>query len=856
MGHPRKGLEARVIGQRVKALFLFSPRKALASPVREPPLTELEDDFLILEDYEPPWFSLRWKFDPIRTTAKPRPKQQNQSHSSDNASADILTKATANQRSGGTDRPRTTKEKKGKNPTTRKERDSSPQGVGPQGDGPVNHVDLEADHIEQDKKKVNNLLSEPTTAGDLEQEAPGGGAKPKPSHTKTEKKVPRISKSKAGIQGDKVNPKTSRGRGRQSGKTRRLSGRAGEEPVTMEEESEAAADQSSAEDQDVSPVLQLAPTGQRRVISKVPANCKAQEVCPAPTGEADSSQLAGKRKRTKPGPWWLISPVNTQLTETDNKSKQNNKTTTSKPARHSSVESGQEDGPSKPLFNQNAKKKPSSNQTTEKKPWSNQTAEQKAEKPKKGRPKKQTIASTEEEPARPEGEKVFDWLYNRTPKCKPQSDATPTNITPHSATVTPSRQQHQAREAPEKRSSRRRKAPVNWWETNNPPENAGRTFSFPQQPQPYPKTPSPHQPQPNPKTRKVVRSKSKPRPVRTRPAKSLRPPQNGNTASSPRPGAVQTLVKRKDLSTPKTVKRSLATFGAIFSSGREALPVATVRSTLQTSGRKALFPEEQSAQSPSVSLSTGPAKDPSQDPASDRSSSLVDLSANTVYIEPVGKLGKKTRRRDFSQSNNRLSDNTLESFESGPSSMIELEDCEEHEDIWLPSSRVTPHPSAHPSVPPGIVLSDPEAVTAAVCAPPLRAITLQLEDKANLTDWLALLWPATGKQGGQISPDHFQWFSYRNRALGYKMDLLAETFSNGKILLGSYMKKPLLVDHSATTVYNLLTSSVTVTINGKENHYNPGQTFMVPCGHAYSLHNLTQEPAALHFTRMLAESSE
>ncbi|KAK6302176.1 hypothetical protein J4Q44_G00265310 [Coregonus suidteri] len=182
------------------------PRKALASPVREPPLTELEDDFLILEDYEPPWFSHRWKFDPIRTTAKPRPKQQNQSHSSDNASADILTKATANQRSGGTDRPRTTKEKKGKNPTTRKERDSSPPGVGPQGDGPVNHVDLEADDIEQEKKKVNNLLSEPTTAG------------------------------------DKVNPKTSRGRGRQSGKTRRLSGRAGEEPVTMEEESEAAAD--------------------------------------------------------------------------------------------------------------------------------------------------------------------------------------------------------------------------------------------------------------------------------------------------------------------------------------------------------------------------------------------------------------------------------------------------------------------------------------------------------------------------------------------------------------------------------------------------------------------------------------
>ncbi|XP_042173187.1 serine/arginine repetitive matrix protein 2 isoform X1 [Oncorhynchus tshawytscha] len=875
--------------------------KALASPVREAPLTDLEDDFLILEDDGPSWFSLRRKTDPNRTTATPQPQQKDQSHSSNDASADTLTKAsqsekdTAKLRSGGTAEVKT-KEKNATGgsslipvltkSTARKKRDSSPQG-----DEPV-----EADHIEQDpKKKVNNPLSEPTTAGYLEL---GGGAKPKPSQskarTKTEKKVPRISKFQAGIQGNKVNPKTSRGRGLQSGKTRRLSAGAGEEPVSMEEESEAASDQ------DVSPVLQLAPTGQRRV--KVPANRKAKEVSPSPTGEADSSQagqltqLAGKRKRIKPGPWWLTSPFNTQVTETvnthtANKYKHNNKKTKTKPARYSSVESGQEEGTSRPLFNQNAKKKPSSNQTAENKPWSNQTTENKpwsnqtagheAEKPKRGRTKKQKTTSREE-PARPEGqreeeeaeastaeqqeeqqelgglspmpsplrqhtltpsEKVFDWIYTRPPKCKPQSD-----ITPHSATVTPSRQWRQAREAPEKHSRRRRKAPGNWWVTNNPPENADSTSSFPQQPQPYPKKPSPPQPQPNPKTRKVERSKF------------LGPPQNGNTASSTRPGGVQTPLKRKDLSAPKTVKRSLATIGAVFSSGRGALPLATVRSsTWQTLGRKTLFPrapEEQSAQSPSIGLSSGPANDPSQDPTSDRSSSPVDLSASTVCIEPVGQLGKKkTIHRDFSQSNNRLSDNTLKGFKSGPSSMIELEDYEENDDICVQSFRVTPHPSVHQSVPPGIVLSDPEAVTE-LCAPPLRAITLQLEDKANLTDWMALLWPATGKQGGQISPDHFQWFSYRDRALGYKMDLLAETFSNGKILLGSYMKKPLLVDHSATTVYNLLTSSVTVKINGKENHYNPGQTFMVPCGHAYSLHNLTQEPAALHFTRMLAESSE
>ncbi|XP_052369243.1 serine/arginine repetitive matrix protein 1-like [Oncorhynchus keta] len=687
--------------------------KALASPVREVPLTDLEDDFLILEDDGPSWFSLRRKTDPNRTTATPQPQQKDQSHSNNDASADTLTKTSQSEKDTAKLRSRGTAEVKTKEKnatggsslipvltksTARKKRDSSPQG-----DGPV-----EADHIEQaPKKKVNNPLSEPTTPGYLE---PGGGAKPKPSQskarTKTEKKVPRISQFQAGIQGNKVNPKTSRGRGLQSGKTRRLSAGAGEQPVSMEEESEAASDL------DVSPVLQLAPTGQRRV--KVPANRKAKEVGPSPTGEADSSQagqltqLAGKRKRIKPGPWWLTSPFNTQVTETvnthtANKYKHNNKKTKTKPARYSSVESGQE-GTSRPLFNQNAKKKPSSNQTAENKPLSNQTAEHKAEKPKRGRTKKQKTTSREE-PARPEGqreeeeaeastaeqqeeqqelgglspmpsplrqhtltpsEKVFDWIYTRPPKCKPQSD-----ITPHSATVTPSRQWCQAREAPEKRS-RRRKAPGNWWVTNNPPENADSTSSFPQQPQPYPKKPSPPQPQPNPKTRKVERSKF------------LGPPQNGNTASSTRPEGVQTPLKRKDLSAPKTVKGSLAT--TVFSSGRGALPVATVRSsTRQTLGRNALFPrapEEQSAQSPSIGLSSGPANDPSQDPTSDRSSSPVDLSASTVCIEPVGQLGKKkTIHRDFSQSNNRLSDNTLKGFKSGPSSMIELEDYEENDNI-------------------------------------------------------------------------------------------------------------------------------------------------------------------------------
>lgn len=95
------------------------------------------------------------------------------------------------------------------------------------------------------------------------------------------------------------------------------------------------------------------------------------------------------------------------------------------------------------------------------------------------------------------------------------------------------------------------------------------------------------------------------------------------------------------------------------------------------------------------------------------------------------------------------------------------------------------------------------------------------------------------------------------------MDFNSGTFCSGKMLLGSYMKKPLWVDHSATTVgslcilpllysfshrprpsitppfspftrisqvFHLLTSSVNVVINGSASRFRPAQAFAVPCG--------------------------
>ncbi|KAJ4925069.1 hypothetical protein JOQ06_017807 [Pogonophryne albipinna] len=165
---------------------------------------------------------------------------------------------------------------------------------------------------------------------------------------------------------------------------------------------------------------------------------------------------------------------------------------------------------------------------------------------------------------------------------------------------------------------------------------------------------------------------------------------------------------------------------------------------------------------------------------------------------------------------------------SGPSSMIVLDQYEEEDSLILPNSTVQPARS----------LSD-------LCAPPLKPMTLLTQDKANLAEWFTNLWAPP-----------FEWFCYQGRVIGFTMDVNSGSFCNGKMLLGSFMKKPLWVDHSAATVFNLLTSSVSVTINGRESHFNPGKSFMVPCGSAYSIQNVCAQPAVLYFTRIMSESSE
>ncbi|XP_061633998.1 serine/arginine repetitive matrix protein 1-like isoform X2 [Phyllopteryx taeniolatus] len=181
-------------------------------------------------------------------------------------------------------------------------------------------------------------------------------------------------------------------------------------------------------------------------------------------------------------------------------------------------------------------------------------------------------------------------------------------------------------------------------------------------------------------------------------------------------------------------------------------------------------------------------------------------------------------------------------FHSGPVCMIDLEP---YDDADLPSTR---QPSAELSV------SD-------LCAPPLKPFSLRAKDEADLTEWLRYLFPTTlkGKKNqnlANVSPDHFDWYFHKGRAVGVAEDLRCASFSQGKMLLGSFMKKPLWVDHSATTVFFLLTSSVGVIVDNMESCVHAGNSFMVPCGHAYSIQNLTAQPAVLCFNRILTESPD
>lgn len=66
--------------------------------------------------------------------------------------------------------------------------------------------------------------------------------------------------------------------------------------------------------------------------------------------------------------------------------------------------------------------------------------------------------------------------------------------------------------------------------------------------------------------------------------------------------------------------------------------------------------------------------------------------------------------------------------------------------------------------------------------------------------YLCLVFLFSILDGRVISPDDFHWHSNGGRAMGHMVDLQSHSFSHGKILLGSFMKKPSQVDLDTVSV--------------------------------------------------------
>ncbi|KAK3515557.1 hypothetical protein QTP70_024390 [Hemibagrus guttatus] len=347
---------------------------------------------------------------------------------------------------------------------------------------------------------------------------------------------------------------------------------------------------------------------------------------------------------------------------------------------------------------------------------------------------------------------------------------------------------------------RQRKPPQNWWEASQSREPVQRSLS--------------------PRTTSSQTSRLEMGPPRSA------FPQMASLHKAV--GRGQKKTKTNMINTPKSVKRSLATFDAIYDSGKPGPSTERGRGARQKGRRNLLHSLEDQSEQSSENI---------QNDYQQQASSHANFDV-CVSGESSAAWRKNTPRP--SSGFNRASDYDI-AFKSGPSSLIELERYEEHEDAELPSSRIISQTPFTPRV-----LSDCD-----LCGPPLKPIVLDNEDWDNLCVWFTHIWPNTSKDSKGVSPDDFHWHSHAGRAMGHMVDLQNNTFSSGKILLGSYMKKPAQMDLNAVTVFNVASSCVRVEIDGAKEVYNSGQTFMTPCGQSYSILNMCQEPAVLWYHRML-----
>ncbi|XP_075994275.1 uncharacterized protein LOC142988858 isoform X2 [Genypterus blacodes] len=798
-----------------------SPAKA-ATPPPEP-----ADDFLIMEDASPVWLSIPRK----ATTSKRRNKDSSadKESSSDKETnerqPETATKPQTSSKAGagGQTGNQKTKKKKGKGDdasippetsTVQKETERMKvDGLGKDKDADLlskQDVCPAGDTKEAEKKKkvkqqkLQKIPSKDCKAveelEELEERPVGGSSSIADSDREqvTEKKSLKTSQAKRlkSDKGDKNADKSQPLKGRRGRKKKEIPKEQSDEEHRVTED--PCSPQQQAEEDPHAAEDVLTPEARRHEAS----NGKEQqkEVLGSDKGSSsEDSQLKRKRKQT--GQWWLSSPERAEKPETTHQQPVIKKSRVSRTKPRAAAATSP--AKAKNVGDLKKKQKPS---TPPPPPPPRQTAKHKAkEKKSKNKLKGADAPGTDLDPM------LQDPGLDSgpcSPLAFPQRDAGvglgirdqvfPKVYNPaHNGTPSRSALPHRGAEEqpnPSEADKRKRKPPSAWWRVEDTPKRPAAAAAASLQPQQFdPKCP---------KGRRTPPKQSR--------SPALGPPKNGNVAVLPK--RPEPLLKGKLLSAPRTVKRSLAKFDDIFTSES---PFAPSRPGTSQNNKH--------------NVAVAPAE---------------ALATFSVDAAEASKEQNHQSTGEVQQESRCYSESTSTFLQSGPLYTIDLEQHEENEDVGLPSSRVA-------SVPSLSVLSVSE-----LCAPPLRPFVLEEKDKTNLTKWLKSFWSATGDSKVDVTSDHYDWYFYQGRAIGFQEDLQASSFCSGKILLGSYMKKPLWVDHSATTGFLVLTSSVTVTINGSESQYNPGQAFMVQCGHAYSIQNRTAHPAVLSFYRMLAESSD
>ncbi|XP_057178549.1 proteoglycan 4 isoform X2 [Triplophysa rosa] len=854
-----------------KALMPKSSRKPATVPA--PLLVDLEEDFMILDDEAPILFVIPRKTDvsknkktvPAKTSKESLPAEPlSQTEADVNDQQRMTSKISKAQTESGKKQPKGNRGKASKKKgidavvdvlekRTNSVLEVQDEGVGEQisSQNVPGLKDVDSSVVTGEQSSKDNAPDELPDRGEEDTDSPHILAPPVVRITKKSSKPSGSQQERPGSKAKKESKKVKSTIGPHSTNKNRKNSRKGE-PVSKTNKGmskrQVEPEQIDAVcEEDDSVELPPAYQEEEQVVNKqssnkqealkVPKKDKTKQIEPTPKDPppvASDSSMMNKRTRKPPGSWWLsgqdASATQWESEETGGTTQgPKTKKTPSKQAAVEVSEEAHSAQSSKPAQKSQKRKSSSTFNMVEnaKKVLTagdDAKAEQKTAKKSGGRKKikaaaqpqvssptrvsEEEVGATSEVPAEdispvfcahrqhnptPGEKQLFDNVYTRdngSAKKRPSSSLR----RPESS-------------SPDVPWKRQRRAPSNWWEVAQSQEPTDGPLS-------------PHSPAPQ---------KSEPTNTHIPAALHIEP----NPAKSLKTKNHTRNVQRNIISTPKSIKTSLASMNAIFASDKVNVVKSGQRRRKQ--GRRNILHslEDQSDHS-SENMAH----------SDDQMQRNRHVASRFVAVKPSGNKTQTSVR--VSSGPNTLSDVDV-AFRSGPSSMIELQHHdEEDDDIDLPSTRLTPRVQHVPRV-----LSQCD-----LCGPPLLTIVLEEEDWKNLKAWFSHLWPPASKEGRVISPDDFHWHSYGGRAMGHVVDLQSTSFSHGKILLGSFMKKPPQMDLETVSVFSIISSCVRVEIDDVKSVYNSGEVFMIPSGRVYSIHNLCQEPAVLIYHRTQSDHTQ